>query len=213
MTKLQKTGLIMAIVSLIVRFIWLVFGLYSDFGEGVGIYGWGGLSNWDTNQINYLVFFGLIVVFAIWIGMILAGVFKKSLKRSLVMMIVSCVIWCVCLSIGYKSLNPNFCECNYDYIGFAILIFSLLFFVLWFVSLFFAIKYVSNSNKRWLIYFLIVIVLLWMLCAWSVISCNGDLLGCLVKSLFITFLVLLIISIIVCIIAWIKSYKEAKKSS
>ena len=208
MTKLQKTGLFVAIISAALWLIWLFVWLYSDFWESLWIYAWEDLSNWDINQINYLVFFGLIAVFAIWIGMILVDIFKKSLKGSLVMMIVSCIVWCICLSIGYKFLNPNFCECNYDYIGFVILIFSLLFFVLWFISLFFALKYVSN--RHWLVCFLIVIVLIWMLCVWLTVSCNGDLMGCLVKSLFMTFLVLLVISIIVCIVVLINRKKEEK---
>ena len=208
MTKLQKSGLIMAIVSLVAWLIWLVFGLYSDFGEGVGIYEWGGLSNWDTNQINYLAFFGLVVVFAIWIGMILAGFLKKSLKRSLAMLLVSCIVWCVCLSVGYKSLNPNFCECNYDYIGFAILIFSLLFFVLWFISLFFAIKYLTNSNKGGIIGVFVAAVLFGGLLLWW-----GIMREYLWWCLRIIFLLFLIVSITLCIIGWIKSYKEGKKSS
>ena len=210
----------MAIVSAVLWLIWLFVWLYSDFGDGIGISAWEILGNWATNKINYLIYFVLITLFAIWMAMILVGFLRKSLRKSLLILVLSSLIWFVLFSLGYKSFNPDFCDCNHDYLGITFRIFSLLFIVLWFISLFYVIKYLTNSNKRWTIVLLIWLGIVGVLVVQTSISCSHlispfklsrlDCLKGLLRGLFRW--VFLIISIILCIVAWVKRYKENRKS-
>lgn len=220
MTKLQKTGLYVAIISAILWLVWLCVWLYSDFGNGVGIYDEGGwLINWSVNLPNYLIYFALITAFAVWIWIILLAYLKKSSKKSLVVLILSSLIWFVCRICGYKFFNPDFCDCNHDYIGIALWIFSLSFFILWCISLFYVVRFSTNSSKYWVIILSLILAFLVVLSLKSHAECmnlpspwftSQDCWGGVFKFVF---LVLLIISVSICVMAWIRRYKEAKKSS
>lgn len=224
MTKLQKIGLIIAITSVIAWFIWLCIWLYADFDSG----GW--ISVWVdpiiTNDVrggfdvNHVVYYALIVAFAVGIALILEECSRKSLKKSLILLFVSCLLWWLFWSLSIRYFATLCVWCT-DYIAYGFWILFLIFLVLWFISLFYTVRYLIN-NKWWIIILLGVLGLISVLCFWTnVILCrhnvwslNGlSLLDCLEKSSDIVFWILLIISIILCVIFWIKSYKEVKKSS
>ena len=213
MTKLQKIGLIVAIISAVLWLIWLCIWLYADFDkgdqvlaipvEGLNTDGW--LQYW----MNYFIYYGLIVIFAVGVGLILEECSRKSLKKSLIVLVASCLLWWLFQSVFIWFLWSLCWWCE-DYIAYALWLFFLLFFVLWFVSLFFAIEYLIDSKKKAIIITLFVLCLVCVLFVWF----RGDyLLGYLRNSLNAIFWVFLIISIVICIMAWIKRYKEAKKSS
>jgi hypothetical protein len=213
----------MAIVSAVLWLIWLFVWLYSDFGAShqvLAIPREPVIDNeaWLLHDVNYIVYYALIVIFAVWIGLILGEYSRKSLVKSLVVLVVSCLLWWL-----FRSLSSWFywslCWWCDDYIAYSLWIFFLLFLLLWFVSLFYVIKYLTNSNKWWTIVLLIclgvvgaVLVLNSIFCKSLILPLELSWLDCLEGLLDKIFWVFLIISIILCIVAWIKRYKESKKS-
>ena len=208
MTKLQKVGLFMAIISVILWIIWLFVWWNYSFPPCDWPY-------WCISGVNYhLVHFVLIALFAIWIGMVLMGTSRKSLKKSCIVLLVSWLFgrigfwfspWFLAVSCAW--------DCRWADIPWHIFwILWIMCMVLRFVVLFFTIRHLTKSNK-WSILGVIVIAALSVTFFVQANMWCHYLLKCLTKSITTLFLCFLIISIIVCIIAWIKRYKEVKKSS
>ena len=211
MTKLQKIGLVMSVVAAILWIIWLFAWWYSMF-EDVQV------MEYDletTYNVNYIIYYALIVIFAVWFGLIFGEYSRKSLKKSLIVLVVSCLVrWLFrTISIFFLWLVVCWWCVDVDRIGYSVWILFLVFFILWFVSLFYATKYLTSSNKWWTIVLLSVLVFVCVLFVWINISCRRLSLYCLNTSVGRVFWLSLIISIILCIIAWIKSYNGRKKSS
>jgi len=215
MTKLQKIGLIVAIISAVLWLIWLCIWLYSGFDVGWVLYVWVDPINtndvWNGFDFNYFIYYALIVAFAVGIGLILEECSRKSLKKSLIELFVSCLFWRLfySLSIRYFATLCGWCV---DYIAYGFWILFLIFFVLWFISCFFAMKYLTNDKKKPIIITLSVLGFVCVLFAWF-FGASGDLWRGLSNSFKAIFLLFFIVSITICIVAWIKRYKEAKKSS
>ena len=137
----------------------------------------------------------------------------KSLRWSCIVYVVSVFLgW---LSISFAFWNITACVDCIMWLSIIFWILSLFFAVIWFVSLFFVIKNLTNSNKWWTLSVLVMVVLVW---TFFILRCllysgNAYLLGMYNKSLYLMFFVFFVVSIILCVIAWIKGYKEAKKSS
>ena len=213
MTKLQKTGLYVAIISAVLWFIWLFVWLYSDFDKGDQVLAIPvedlNTDGWLQYWMNYFVYYALISAFAVWILLILGECSRKSLKKALIVLVASCLLWWLFQSVFIWFLWSLCWWCE-DYIAYALWLFFLLFFVLWFVSFFFAIEYLINSKKKAIIITLFVLCLVCILFVWF----RSDyLLGYLRNSLKAISLLFLIVSIVICIMAWVRRYKEAKKSS
>lgn len=213
MTKLQKVGLIMAIVSAVLWIIWLFVWLYSDFDNIGWVSVWVDpiITNdvWNGFNLNHFIYYALIVAFAVGVGLILEECSRKSLKKSLIVLFVSCLLWWLFwgLSIRYFATLCAWCT---DHIAYGFWILFLMFLVLWFISCFFVIKYLTNDKKKPIIITLVVLCLVCVRFVWFWVTSDYYLLK---ESLRVIFSLLLIISIILCIVAWIKRYKEAKKSS
>ena len=215
MTKLQKIGLIMAIISAVLWLIWLCIWLYSDFNVGWVVSVWVDPINtndvWNGFDFNYFIYYALIVIFAVGVGLILEECSRKSLKKSLIVLFVSCLFWWLFYSLSIRYFATLCAWCS-DYIAYGFWILFLIFLMLWFISCFFAIKYLTNNKKKSIIVTLIVLGLVCAIFAWF-FGTSDYLLKGLSNSLKAIFLCFFIISIAICIVAWIKRYKEAKKSS
>jgi len=224
MTKLQKTGLIMAIVSAVLWLIWLFAWLYSHFGNVQRFpISNGEILEYDietTHDVNYFIYYALIIIFTVWIGLLLEECSRKSLKKSLIVLVVSCLLWWWILEFSIWFFGTACAWCT-DYIAYSLWIFFLSFLSSWVVSLFYVVGNITNSSKWWIVVLLAVLAFIGVLSMWTNISCTrliwplnwGSLLDCLERSLSRVFWVPLIISVTLCIIAWIKSHKERKKSS
>ena len=214
----------MVIVSAVLWLIWLFAWLYSDFGASHQVSAIPRepvIDNeaWLLHDLNYIVYYALIVIFAVWTGLILGECSRKSLVKSLVVLVVSCLLWWLFRSVFSWSYGSLCWWCD-DYITYSLWIFFLLFTLLRFFSLFYVIKYLTNSNKWWTIVLLICLGIVGTLFVLNSIFCRDLIsplelswLDCLEGLLDKLFWVFLIISIILCIVSWIKRYKEAKKSS
>ena len=215
MTKLQKIGLIIAIISAVLWLIWLCIWLYSDFNVGCVVSVWVDSINtndvWNGFDFNYFIYYALIVAFAVWIGLILEECSRKSLKKSIIVLLVSCLFWWLFYSLSIRYFATLCAWCT-DYIAYGSWFLFLMFLALWFISCFFAIKNLTNNKKKAIIITLIVLGLACAIFVWFWVTSDYLMRG-LTSSLKVMFLLFLIISIIVCIMAWIKGHKEAKKSS
>lgn len=137
----------------------------------------------------------------------------KSLKWSCVMSVVSAFLgW---LSISFAFWNITACVDCIMWLSIIFWILSLFFVVIWFVSLFFVIKNLTNSNIWWTLSVLVMVVLVWASFMLRCLLYRGNvyLLGMYNRSLYLMFWVLFIVSIMLCVITWIRRHKEAKKSS
>ncbi len=208
MTKLQKTGLYVAIISAILWLVWLFAWWNYSFAACDGPY-------WCIGDVNYhLIHYALIALFTIWIGIVLMESSRKSLKKSCIMLLVSWLLG----KIGFW-LSPWFLassciwDCRWaDIPGHIFWILWIMCVVLWFIVLFISMKHLTKSNKRSALCVVSVAALLGVFLIQANTGCQY-LLKCFTKSLSTLFLCFLVISIIVCIVAWIKRYKEVKKSS
>ena len=210
MTKLQKIGLVMSIVSAVLWTIWL----FAWWNYDITLWTCDSLwlcATWPTYHLIHFIF---IATFAIWIGLMLAEFSRKSLRMSCVISIISVLLWWFCVSFAFWNLE-SMCawDCSEAEIpGHIFLILWLMFIILWFMSLFFTIKYLTNSNKLSVFGVLLVVILVVGLFVIFMFRSPYLLLG-IETALNITFLMFWIVSIMLCIIAWIKGHKEAKKSS
>ena len=217
MTKLQKIGLIMAIISAVLWLIWLLIWWYSSFGnmQTWWVYILNGqvieYSIETTHDVNYIIYYALIVIFAVGVGLILEECSRKSLKKSLIVLFVSCLFWWLFYSLWIRYF-ATLCGWCTDYIGYGFWILFLIFLMLWFISCFFAIKYLTNNKKKSIIITLIVLGLVCVLFAWF-LGVSDDLWRGLSNSFKAIFLLFFIVSVVIWIMAWIRRYKEAKKSS
>ena len=216
MTKLQKTGLYVAIISAVLWFVWLCVWWYSSFGTRRASVWMDSMSVddvWISYDANYFIYYALIVIFAVAIGLILEECSRKSLKKALIVLVISCLLWWLFQSLSIWFLWSLCWWCD-DHIGYGFWILFLIFLVLWFVSLFFSFKYLVNGNKKWAILaVLIVCVLSGVMFICLLNMEEGYLLRGLRNWIKATYWLLFIVSITLCVIAWIKGYKEAKKSS
>lgn len=149
MTKLQKIGLIMAIVSAVLWLVWLFAWLYDFWNYAVQSSLIDQVANDDTwiiYGIDYFIYYVLIVIFAVWIGLILEEFSRKSLKKSLILLIISCLF---CWLFWYIAhwFSGTLCWWCDDYIAYGFWIFSLLFFVLLLISVFFIIKFLIKHDR------------------------------------------------------------------
>lgn len=209
MTKLRKIGLAMSVVSAILWTIWLFAWWNYSFPPCE----WPG---WCVYYAEYhLIHFVLIALFVVWIGLILSEVFRKSLKWACIMSIISTFLWWLSLSFTIWGINGCIWDCWMEIITHIFWMLSLMLIVLWFVSLFFAIKYLTNSGKWGAISILIVVALLVTFLIQYIFMSpyNVSLIKMYTKFPTIMFLVFFVISIILLVAFFVRSHKEAKKSS
>lgn len=209
MTKLQKIGLSVSIVAAILWTIWL-FAWWNYNFSSCDPYVYLCISEASYNLIHFI----LIVLFVVWIGMILSEISRKSLKKSCIMLMVSWLLGN--LAIGFSLwLLDSLCawDCMEVEVPWHVFwMFWVMCVVLWFIVLFFTMRHLTHSNKRGILTVLIVIGLLGTFLLQANTGCEY-LLRCVRSSFNVMFWVFLIVSIMLCVIGWIKSYKESKKSS
>ncbi len=208
-------GLIITMVSFIVWFTWLFFGLYSDFGV-MGQVRMNPTDQpfnniWMVYDFTHFVYYALIIVFAIGILLLLGEYSRKSLKKSLIILTVSCLLWWLSQSISIWFFWSLCWWCK-DHIGYVLFIFFLLFFILWFLSLFFVVRYLYGN--KWAFFFVwMIFTLIGVLSVYLFGVDRYSFFGGFIKWIKITYWLLFTTSIVLCIVAWIKSYKDAKKSN
>ena len=212
MTKLQKGGLAVSIISAVLWTIWLFVWWDYSFPPC----GW---PLWCIDDVDYnLIHYIFIALFAIWIGIVLVDTSRKSLKKSCIVFIISVLLWWFSISFGFRSLY-SLCvwDCREVEIpGHISLILWLMFIILWFMSLFFLIKHLTNSKKWSIVVVLIVVSLLGAFFVQSFLIHSEEyisLITWLKSFLNVMFVIFFVISIVFCIVSLIKSHKWAKKSS
>lgn len=208
MTKLQKIGLSVSVVAAILWTVWLFAWWNYSFPVCDQPY-------WCVFGADYnLIHFVLIAVFAIWIDIILVDISKKSLKTSCIVLLISWMVGKCCVWIGVRLLN-TMCgwDCTIvDIPGQVFLIFWLICIPLWLISLFFTVSHLTHNNKLGIYGVLILVGLLGAVLIQGGARCEY-LLSCIKDCSKAIFLVFFIVSIILCVISFIRSHKEVKKSS